>query len=604
MRTPNRFFGLHAHTGASAFDGMAPPAEHFKFCLENGLDGHAITEHGHMNSFSNALLFMDKWRAQGVNFKYIPGCELYVHPDLEQWQKDKEEAELRRANDKAAKIRAKDARASIKTNIERVTNEDDDTESVEMSNALTIENEDETKASKRFNPVNRRHHLVILPKTPNALKQIFHLVSQGYLEGFYRFPRVDLRKLKAAAKACDNELLISTACLGGVLSYEVMSALQQFSFDDLNASLLDDKTRLDAVLRNIANTYDAYADAVGKENVLIELQFNRLPAQDVVNRGLIEFAKQNGLTNQLIVTPDSHYPRPELWYHREMYKKLGYLNYTELSPDSLPKSREELKAELYPKNASQMWEEYLAARTKNEFYKECDELICDAIERSHDVAHNVIGDVSFDRTFKFPQKLVTPGKSAFQTLLEQAKEGLVKRGLDDKPEYVERLKYELGVIKQMNFAEYFVTLARVICLARDVTLLGVARGSGGGSLTAYCLEITDLDPIKYNCRFDRFLNVHRCLLPTTQVMMSDGKSKMLKDVLPGDKVITADGSSKEVLQKYHTQQKTLYKVTIDGLTYTCSENHVWVVVNKDGKVYNKRTDELTLDDKLYVTRTC
>ena len=87
-----------------------------------------------------------------------------------------------------------------------------------------------------------------------------------------------------------------------------------------------------------------------------------LPAQDVVNRVILEFARRESLTKQLIVTADSHYPRPELWKHREMYKKLGYLNYTELGADSLPKSKEELKCELYPKNAEQTWQEYQRAK--------------------------------------------------------------------------------------------------------------------------------------------------------------------------------------------------------------------------------------------------
>ena len=86
---PKRFVGLHAHTGASVMDGLGPVPDHFKFCLENGLDAHAVTEHGHMNSFSQALLFNEKWKKEGKIFKYIPGVEAYVHPDLSLWQKDK-----------------------------------------------------------------------------------------------------------------------------------------------------------------------------------------------------------------------------------------------------------------------------------------------------------------------------------------------------------------------------------------------------------------------------------------------------------------------------------------------------------------------------------
>ena len=126
---------------------------------------------------------------------------------------------------------------------------------IETSNALTVENEDETKSGKSFNPVNRRHHLVVLPKTSGALQKIFKLVSRGYLEGFYRFPRIDLKMLKEAS-AGEDDILISSACLGGIFSYEVLSQLRYLSFDKLNATILDDESVLDKVVGSISNTFE------------------------------------------------------------------------------------------------------------------------------------------------------------------------------------------------------------------------------------------------------------------------------------------------------------------------------------------------------------
>jgi len=526
-RTPKRFVGLHAHTGASTYDGLAPPSDHFKWCVENGLDAHAVTEHGHMNSFASALLFNEKWKKEGKKFKFIPGVEAYVHPNLDEWRLDKLKADEAKKSAKEAKKEAKKAKEGVINDISRVVDGNDETVDVETSNSLTVENEDETKSGKAFNPVNRRHHLVVLPKTPEALKKIFKLVSRGYLEGFYRFPRIDLKMIKEAAK--DNDILLSTACLGGVLSYATLSQLRYVPFESLNAAVLDDPSVMAKVIREVGNTFDSYADAVGRENVLLELQFNRLPAQDVVNRAILEFARRNSLTDQLIVTADSHYPRPELWKHREMYKKLGYLNYTELGAHSLPQSKDELKCELYPKNAEQIWREYQAAKDRNAFYKEgsTDDIVADAIERTHDVAHQVIGEMTFDKSYKYPNNIVPSDTTPFKLLCNLAKEGLVKRGLAEKPEYVARLKHELEIIKKMGNSSYFVTLARALDLARKVCLLGVARGSSGGSLVAYVLHITDLDPIKYECRFDRFLNVYREGAPDIDVDVAD-RDKVLE----------------------------------------------------------------------------
>lgn len=528
-RRPRRFVGLHGHTGASAFDGLGPPSEHFKWCKENGLDGHALTEHGHMNSFAVAYLESEKWKKEGTSFKYIPGVEGYVHPDLNEWKRIKYEHEQNVLNKKEEeKQRKKMLESGVLKQISLVRDVNDEPIDVETANALTIENEDETKTGKAFSPLNRRHHLVVLPKTSSALKKIFKLVSRGYIEGFYRFPRFDIKMLKEASNG-ENDILISSACLGGPLSHVVFEHLRYINFNDLDPALLNDKALLTSIITSLENTYEQYTDAVGDGNFLIEMQMHNMPAQHVINRALLEFAKKNSLTKQLVVTADSHYARPELWYEREMYKKLGYLNNSDYNPDLLPKSKDELKAELYPKNVDQIWAEYQKYKQKYDFYDDvADELVCDAIERTHDIAHNVIGDITFDKTLKFPSRIVPTDTTPFNHLVKLCLEGIKNRGLDKKPEYVERMKYELSVIKQMKFALYFITLARVLNLARSVCLIGVARGSGGGSLVAYCLGITDLDPIKYDCRFDRFLNLHRSGAPDIDIDVGDRDAVLTK----------------------------------------------------------------------------
>lgn len=494
--------------------------------MENGLDAHAITEHGNCNSYAHAQLWIEEWSKANKDkkFKYIPGVEAYYHPDLKQWQKDVESSELAKVNKKEAAKLAKE-QEKLQTKIIAVVDGDDETEETETSNALTVENEEESKSTKHFNPVNRRHHLVILPKNQKGLLNIFGACSKGFLQGFYKFPRIDFDMLKEAGK--EGNLVVTSACIGGMPAFNVFQELQKLKFDELSEKLLDDKGLLEKCILAVGNCYQQMVDAVGEGNYFLELQFNRLPAQNLVNRAILEFAKRSGVTNQLVVTGDAHYFHPDLWKERELYKKLGWMGY-EINPDSLPKSKDELKCELYPKNAQQIWDEYLKSKEGTSFYD--DEIVAAAVERTHDIAHQVIGEVPPDRSPKFPNRLLIPeGTSSFNHLVTLCKDGMFKRKLNDKPEYIARLKEELGVIKEMKNSDYFISYQKIMELARKVCLVGPGRGSGGGSLVAYVLYITDMDPLFWDLPFARFLSVYRKGAPDIDTDLAD-RDKVLEQL--------------------------------------------------------------------------
>ena len=565
-RIPKKFAGLHNHTGFSPFDGLGYPNEHFEWAIENGLDSHAITEHGNMNSYAHAQLWVENWNKSNKErpFKYIPGVEGYFHPDLKQWELDKLSAEKAADDKKEAKKLAK-AQEKYQTKIIAVTDGDDETDDIEMSNALTIENEDETKSTKHFNPVNRRHHLVVLPKSQKGLLKIFGLCSKAALQGFYRFPRFDMSMLREAGK--DGDLVVTSACIGGLPAYNVFQEVQQLKFDQLNSALLEDKVLLEKCITAVGNSYDTMTQAVGEGNYFLELQFNRLPAQNLVNRAIIEFARRNGVTKQLIVTCDAHYPRPELWKDRELYKKLGWMNYKTIDSSSLPKSKDELKCELYPKNAQQVWDEYLKSKEGTSFYD--DELIADAIERTHDIANHMIGEVPADRSPKFPNKLLIPeGTPSFNHLVKLCKEGMVKRGLSDKAEYVDRLKEELGVIKTMKNSDYFVSYQKIMELARKVCLVGPGRG---------------------------------CFVPETRVLMADGMHAPIGTIKPGDVVKDASGDDQLVTQvfRYQVDEELLELEFDDGKKVKCTKNHKFLTKNRGWVEAQHLTDD---DDLVEITQ--
>lgn len=503
---PKRFVGLHAHDGFSTFDGMGLPKEHFDFVRENSkeeldIPAMAITNHGHMNSYAHAYLYSRDLIKSGQPFKYIPGCEFYVHPDLNEWRKAKADKDL--------ELDGKEA----------------------TEHGSTVENEEESKTTKHYDPIKRRHHLVVLAKDSDSLEKLFGLVSRGYLEGFYKFPRIDYSMLKALK----GQFIVSTACIGGPLAYDVFSAFPKATFDELTPNLVDDPNEMARVLKSVLNSIDRITDSVGKENFFLELQFNKLAPQHLVNRVLIEAHKRTSIP--LIVTADSHYCKPGVWKEREIYKKLGWMNYSDYDPNMIPRSVDDLKVELYPKNAKQIWDTYKSTGKHYEFYD--DQVICDAVERTHDIAFQMIGDVTPDTRVKLPKWSIPKGKTADQALAEACDEGMKRMGLDVKVTYVDRLKMELDVIKDKEFAEYFLTAKAIMDVASDHMLIGCGRGSAAGSLVNYVLGITQVDPIKFNLIFERFINRNRVEFPDidTDFANRDLLIKLLKDKFGDTNVI-------------------------------------------------------------------
>lgn len=467
---PSRFIGLHGHTNASVFDGLGYPNEHIDFVLENGMDAWALTEHGSMNSYAHAYLHAKELRASGREFKFIPGIEFYIHPDIDEWKRLKATSSSNDASDS-------------------------------VTSATVVEDEDESKRSKHFDPLKRRHHLVALARSRRGLENLFTLVSRSYDRGnYYRFPRIDYRMLKEHSE----DIIVLSACIAGTFAWDTLYELRYVDFDAIDADALTAEQRV-AIVSRMSNTLDRLADAVGASNVFAEIQFNALPAQHAVNRCLIEMARHNDI--RLVATADSHYPRPELWQSRELYRLLGRMNHNAVTSAMLPMSIDQLKCELYPKNASQMWESYTRHARGHAFYD--DAIVRDAIEMSHTIAHDMIGDVEPDTSIKLPSYVIPDGMSAMTALIALVKQGIKRKNLSDKRAYVERARSELSVIKEKGLAEYFLTVKRIIDIAQKDQLVGVGRGSAAGSLVNYVLGITQVDPIKHDLLFERFVSRSR-----------------------------------------------------------------------------------------------
>ncbi len=475
-----KFVGLHGHDTYSIFDGLGFPSDHMNFAYENGMDALATTNHGNMNSLSYQVLHAKKMKLEGKTFKPIFGVESYFVPSISEWASAYEKHKL-------------DKKKSKKS--------DEDEEA-----GIVIEDEEESKMNaKDF--INSRAHLVLLAKNEKGLSNIYQLISKSYNPGnFYRFPRIDFEMLQE-----HNEGVIAlTACMGGPLSKCYWQYREQG----------DEKVQAE-MSKLLLEFKKIFGD-----RLYAELQWNGYKDQHDINRNVIKVAQENSVS--LVSTCDSHYPRPELWKEREVYKMLGWLGTKNNSLDTLPKSREELKSELYPKNGDEMWEAYRKYSTSVGAVYD-DQVVLDSIERTYQIAHQEIEDFLPDTTVRLPNFVVPAGKTDFQALAELCTDSMNSYGLSKNREYIERLKEELSVIKDRGFSKYFLTMKAIADKAVESQLVGAGRGSAAGSLISYLLNITQLDPLKYGLQFSRFMQKNAKDYPDIDYDVSD--PMVLKQIL-------------------------------------------------------------------------
>jgi DNA polymerase-3 subunit alpha len=327
-------------------------------------------------------------------------------------------------------------------------------------------------------------HLTLLAADNTGYGNLIKLASAGFLEGYYYKPRVDWELLSTHSQG----LLALSGCLSG----RVCKALEEARPADAAADL------------------DRLVQIFGKDSTYVEIQNAHLEPQQKINPLLANLAAGTGLP--LVATGDVHYLKHE---DARAHEALLCIQ----SGDSL-------------KNPSR-WK----FDTDQFFFKSPQEMALDfpgyehALQRTLEVAERCNVELELGRILlpKFP----TPDdRDAFDYLVELSEKGLQKRYGTITPELTDRLKFELKTIKEMGFVDYFLIVWDFIAFARrDGISVGPGRGSTAGSLVAYCLEITDVDPIKYDLLFERFLNPGRKSLPDADIDFAvEGRDRVINYV--------------------------------------------------------------------------
>ncbi len=316
----------------------------------------------------------------------------------------------------------------------------------------------------------RYYHLVLLAENNQGYSNLMKIVSKGFVEGFYYKPRVDLELLREYHEG----IIALSACLAG----EVARYLTRGMYEDAK----------EAALR--------YQDIFGKDNFFLEMQDHGIPDQQTVNQQLLRMSKETGI--QLVATNDVHYTMAE---DAQPHDILLCLQTGKKLADE-DRMRYE-GGQYYVKSPKEMEMLFPYA--------------LEALENTQKIADRCHVEIEFGVT-KLPKYDVPQGYTSWEYLNKLCFEGLERNYDPVKKELRERLEYELDTIRNMGYVDYFLIVWDFIKYARDHDIMvGPGRGSAAGSLVAYTLGITQLDPIKYDLLFERFLNPERVSMPDIDV---------------------------------------------------------------------------------------
>lgn len=316
----------------------------------------------------------------------------------------------------------------------------------------------------------RYYHLVLLAENDQGYHNLMKIVSKGYVEGFYYKPRVDYEVLETFHEG----VIALSACLAG----EVQRYLGRGMYEEACRSALH------------------YETIFGKGNFFLELQDHGIPMQKTVNQGLLRMSRELGI--DLVATNDIHYILAEDAVPHDILlciqtgKRVTDENRMRYEGGQYYcKSEEEMRA-LFP-------------------YAQ------EAIDNTHKIAQRCNVEIEFGVT-KLPKYEVPEGYDSWGYLNKLCLDGMAKRYPKDDGTLKKRLEYELDVIHNMGYVDYFLIVWDFIHFARSHNIMvGPGRGSAAGSIVAYCLEITNIDPIRYDLLFERFLNPERVSMPDIDI---------------------------------------------------------------------------------------
>ena len=323
-----------------------------------------------------------------------------------------------------------------------------------------------TRFDKVHGVDNENAHLVLLCKNETGYRNLSYMVSRGFLDGFYNRPRIDMDLLREHSEG----LIALSACLAGAIP-------RRLKIDDYEGA------------KAIAREYSAI---FGPDNFYLELQDHGIPEQARINPMLLRLSRELDLP--LVVTNDAHYLRREDAVTQDVLMCIQ-MGKTVDDPNRMKFETDEF----YVKSEDEL----------RQRFPQLDE----AFENTARIAERCNVEFEFGH-YHLPEYRAPDGSDSLTYFRKLCEEGFAERYPTAPAEYRERLDYEMGVIEKMGYVDYFLIVADFIRWAKEQGIpVGPGRGSGAGSIAAYCMHITEMDPMQYALIFERFLNPERVSMP-------------------------------------------------------------------------------------------
>ena len=461
------FVHLHVHSQYSILDGQASIPALVDKAIKNGMKAIAVTDHGNMFGIKELFNYTNK--KNGAYKGEIKSLEKRIK-NVEGGNEDSEGLTLEQLKEKVEEQKNKMFKPILGCEVYVAKN---------------------GRFSKNGNEDQSGRHLILLAKNKTGYHNLIKLVSMGWTEGYYYRPRVDKEILKKHSEG----LIVSSACLGG----EIPKYIQANQLDKAEETIL-------------------WFKEIWGDDFYLELQRHKTndananrevyPIEEMVNIELIKLAKK--LDVKLICTNDVHFVNEE---HAEGHDHLICLN---TGKDLNDPARMRYTKQEWMKTQEEM----------NELFAD----VPDALSNTADIADKVefytIDHGPILPNFPKPERF----KDDDEYLQYLTYEGAKERWGEMNEEQKERIDFELATVKNMGFPGYFLIVQDFIRAAREMGVsVGPGRGSAAGSAVAYCLKITDIDPIKYDLLFERFLNPDRISLPDIDIDFDDdGRGEVLR----------------------------------------------------------------------------
>lgn len=497
MTLIDNYISLHTHSDYSALDSICKIPDLVKKAARMGMPALALTDHGTISGwikFYQTCTNPDKrWGIDPI--KPILGVEAYICEDINLIKNiDKKISEI----EEEAVYEEKNPLFAW---ADKMNGNDNFTSESELDKKYKTLFDDhlreiDSKAEQvvRLKALKKKHkksnHVILLAKNREGFKNIIKLTSHGWLYGFYSKPRIDMSILEKYSEG----IICSSACLGGQISYNILGG---------------DYKRAEHYLKEYKRIF--------KDDFYLEMQLHEMEEQKMVNGVLMEMAQKHNLP--MVITQDVHYLEEEDVRLHEIVVTLNNKSRNVSANSDKLKEQKETNSDDYFYNTRDLYFksfEELKETWLREHHYMPEEVFNAAIENTINIANKVekFQVLSSEPLLpKFDTGKLTPKQFFVNLIKEGAKLKIAPKILlngDLKKVYDDRLREELGIILDLHFEEYFLIVWDLInwCRENDI-MVGPGRGSVGGSLIAFCIGITQIDPVEHDLIFSRFINKTR-----------------------------------------------------------------------------------------------